>query len=80
MRNILTSLAVVMTLASASAAFADVKPYWESKCKAEIEKFKCDKSSDDSIYQCLLKHDVDLSKACDNEAHSIYEKESGKTK
>ncbi len=68
----------VATLIS-SAAHAD-KVDW-SVCQPEIGKW-CqgvkEKGGEEAIYQCLLKHDADLSKKCDNDAHSPYEKLTGK--
>ena len=79
MRNQI-GVALALVILSVSAAIAADKVDW-SPCKPEIEKF-CkdvkDKSGEEALYQCLLKHDIDLSKTCDNEAHSLYEKLTGK--
>jgi hypothetical protein len=72
MTKFYTLLAAVAVLFTASNAFA----FDWSPCKAEMEKFKCS-GDDEAVYQCLLKHDVDLSKNCDNGAHTKYEKEKG---
>jgi hypothetical protein len=49
-------------------------------CKAEIEKYCPGEKDDEKIWACLQKHDIDLSEKCDNDAHSVYEKETGKKK
>lgn len=74
------AMALLISLGCISPAFAaDHKVDWAAHCKAEMEKFKCDANGDDdTIYQCLLRHDVDLSKDCDNSAHTPYEKLTGK--
>jgi len=82
MRKSLATLGFIMAVSASTAVFAaDHKVDWAAHCKAEIEKFKCDANGDDdTIYQCLLRHDVDLSKDCDNNAHTPYEKLTGKAK
>lgn len=76
---ILTSMVAVC---SASVAFAADKVDW-SPCQTEITKW-CqgvkEKSGEEALYQCLLKRDADLSKKCDNDAHSRYEQVTGKTR
>ena len=82
MRKSLATMAFVLSISAASAVFADDhKVDWAGHCKAEMEKFKCDANGkDEDIYQCLLKHDADISKDCDNNAHSKYEEITGKSK
>ena len=79
MRKSLAVIGFIMAVAAAQAAFSADKIDWAGHCKAEIEKFKCS-GDDEAMYQCLLKHDADLSKDCDNNAHSKYEEISGKKK
>ena len=79
MRITFTSLIVLLALTSTSAALAADKVDW-TPCKSEIEKFCKNIKGEEEIYQCLLKHDVDLSKNCDNNSHSKYEEVTGKTK
>ena len=82
MRITLASLGLLVAVTASSSAFAADKVDW-TPCNAEIEKF-CkgvkEKDGEDGIYQCLLKHDADISKSCDNDAHSKYEEATGKTK
>jgi hypothetical protein len=60
-----------------SPSFADDKPDW-SLCSNDISKFKCsDAKGDENIYNCLIKHDGELSKSCDPET-TKYEKLTGK--
>jgi len=51
-----------------------------SPCTKEIAQWCKDVKGDEAIYQCLLRHDADLSKTCDNNGHSKYEELTGKTK
>lgn len=44
-----------------------------SPCAKEIALYCKDVKGDEAIYQCLLKRDADLSKTCDNNAHTKYE-------
>ena len=77
MRHALAVFAFVVLISP--AARAD-KVDW-AVCSTEIGKW-CqgirEKSGEEGIYQCLLKHDADLSKKCDNNAHSKYEQLTGK--
>jgi hypothetical protein len=79
MRYTLIALTLFLSTLSTVAMAAD-KVDW-TPCNAEIEKF-CkgvhEKDGEEALYQCLLKHDIDLSKTCDNGAHSKYEKATGK--
>ncbi|MBF0563466.1 MAG: hypothetical protein HQL37_15970, partial [Alphaproteobacteria bacterium] len=43
-----------------------------SACKSDLEKFCKGSEGNENIYLCLLKHDEDLSKACDA-SHTKYE-------
>lgn len=71
----LAILSASVILAASSAQAFD----W-SACKAETEKFCAGEKDDEKIWACLQKHDIDLSEGCDNNAHSKYEKETGKKK
>lgn len=44
-------------------------------CKKEVTDYGC-KGDDKAIYECLLKHDKDLSPGCDKD-HSAYEEAHG---
>ena len=51
-------------------------------CKKEIKKYKCDATSEQTIHECLEKHEKhnkkhDGFKAACYEAHEAYEKQSG---
>ena len=80
------ALALFAVMLAASPAFAFDNPAghkvdW-APCEADIKKTKCEdalKKGEEDLYQCLLKHDEDLSKGCDNDAHSKYETLTGKT-
>ena len=74
MKKILALLAVVGAVSSPAYAFD-----WGA-CKAEIDKFCPGEKDDEKIWSCLQKHDIDLSKECDNNAHSKYEEATGKKK
>lgn len=79
MSKSLATLSLLMIVASSAAFAEDHKVDWSGNCKADLEKFKCDANGkDEDIYQCLLKHDKELSKECDENAHSKYEKLTGK--
>ena len=80
MRTKIIAVAFLMGLVTTSSAFAeDHKVDWAKHCKADLEKFKCDANGkDEDIYQCLLKHDSEISKPCDENAHSKYEELTGK--
>ena len=80
MRKSLAALGFIMAVSASATAFAaDHKVDWATHCKAELEKFKIDANGDDeTIYQALLKHDKELGKDCDENAHSKYEKLTGK--
>lgn len=82
MRKSLATMSFLVALSASSAVMAeDHKVDWAKNCKSEMEKFKCDPNGkDEDIYQCLLRHDVDLGKDCDNNAHTPYEKLTGKAK
>ena len=73
---------IALTVLGTSPGFAADKVDW-TPCQAEIAKW-CpiakDKAGEEGVYQCLLKHDTDLSKRCDNESHSKYEQVTGKTR
>jgi len=75
-------LALTASVLASSPAFAADKVDW-SVCQPEITRW-CASSraqgGEEAIYQCLLKHDADLSKRCDNEAHSRYEQLTGKAR
>ncbi len=76
----LTAAALVSAsiLAPAPARAAD-KPDW-SLCAPDIAKFKCGDAQakgDEDLYNCLIKHDGELSKACDPET-TKYEVVTGK--
>ena len=79
------AIAAAAGLAAPALAFTNPAGYkadWQY-CEAEIKKFKCEVAmakSEEDLYQCLLKHDEDLSKGCDNNSHSKYEAATGKTK
>lgn len=80
MRLHVTALLLSGILAGASPVSAADKVDW-SFCQPEINKWCTgvhDKSGEEGVYQCLLKHDADLSKKCDNESHSKYEQLTGK--
>lgn len=65
----------------AYSALAAEKFDW-SPCKTEIDKWckNVKEGDDEAMYQCLLKNDADLSKDCDNKAHSKYEEKTCKVK
>ena len=68
----------VFAILAVTPAYADAsKPDW-GNCSTDIAKFKCKEAkSDEEIYTCLIKHDGELSKACDPET-TTYEKLTGK--
>ena len=75
-------MALVFTAAATVSplVFAADKVDW-TPCQTEIAKWCStarDKGGEEGIYQCLLKHDADLSKKCDNDSHSKYEQLTGK--
>jgi hypothetical protein len=75
------SLSVLSTAALAEEAKPATKPIpttfdW-SACKPNAEKFCKGVEGNENIYACLLKHDDDLSKACDA-VHSSYEVATGR--
>ena len=74
--GILATAFVAIACAPALANAAD-KPDW-SICASDIAKFKCgDAKGDEEIYNCLIKHDGELSKSCDPET-TKYEVLTGK--
>ena len=77
MRKLL-AFTMLATVTLATSAMAADKVDW-SKCKAETDKWCTGISGDENIYQCLLKHDSELSKPCD-EQHGKYEELTGKKK
>ncbi len=81
MQKYLFALALALAVLVSSASFAADKVDW-TPCQTEIAKW-CpvahDKGGEEGVYQCLLRHDADLSKKCDNESHSKYEQVTGKT-
>lgn len=81
MSNKITTIGFVALSILATSAFAADKFDW-SPCNAEMAKFckGMEGKSDEDIYQCLLKHDVDLSSTCDKDGHNKYEILTGKTK
>jgi len=83
----LTAISITLVAAISTSAFAadDKKAAqkidWQAHCQSEMKRFKCDAGgTDEAIYQCLLKHDADLSKTCDNKAHAKYEELTKKKK
>ena len=72
-------IATVLLSLAVTAQAAD-KVDW-TPCQTEITKW-CkgvkDAKGEEGLYQCLLKRDADLSKRCDNESHSVYERLTGK--
>lgn len=76
------ALAVTLPAFTATHALAADKVDW-SVCQAEITRWCASaraQGGEEGVYQCLLKHDADLSKRCDNEAHSRYEQLTGKAR
>ncbi len=71
-----------LAILGAAPGFAADKIDW-TPCQTEITKW-CqgvkEARGEESLYQCLLKRDADLSKRCDNEAHSAYERVTGKAR
>ena len=78
MRKSIATLGFIIAVSASPLAFA--ADFDWSPCKAEIDQYCKDTKGDEAIYQCLLKHDADLSKTCDNGAHSKYEELTGKAK
>ena len=78
----LAAMALALAAISVSPALAADKVDWAA-CQPEITRW-CGtaraQGGEEAIYQCLLKHDADLSKRCDNEAHSRYEQLTGKAR
>jgi hypothetical protein len=77
-----TTAALALALFAASPTLAADKVDW-APCQTEIAKWCStarDKGGEEGLYQCLLKRDADLSTRCDNEAHSKYEKLTGRAK
>ena len=81
MNGYLAALIAGIAVLASSQSFAANKVDW-TPCQTEIAKWcptAMEKSGEEGVYQCLLKHDADLSKSCDNDSHSKYEQVTGKT-
>lgn len=86
MKPMSKALFAVILLAAPVGAFAEepkpaTKPIpasfdW-SACKPDMEKFCKGVEGNENIYLCLLKHDDDLTKACDA-THTKYEQATGR--
>ena len=75
--TILCFAALLSTPVLAADAPKGEPPNW-GKCTPDLAKFKCAAAKgDEQIYQCLMKHDGELSKACDPET-TKYEVLTGK--
>jgi len=75
-------LGLSIAILAVGPGFAADKVDW-SPCQTEIGKWCTgirEAKGEEGIYQCLLKRDADLSKKCDNEAHSVYERVTGKAR
>lgn len=78
----LAAMAITLAALATSPALAADKVDW-TVCQPEITRWCASARSqggEEAIYQCLLKRDADLSKRCDNEAHSRYEQLTGKAR
>lgn len=78
----LAAAALTLAMLGAAPGFAADKVNW-APCETEINKW-CkgikEARGEEGLYQCLLKRDADLSKRCDNESHSAYERVTGKAR